>query len=292
MFLSTKKQAISKHTYKNYVTLKNHLKNYEIYHKTKLMFSDIGLEFNDKFVNYCINHSQIKNNTIVSLLRLLKSFMNWTFERDYHSNKNHKKIRLKEDDVELVALTGSELMRLYNLDLTQNTTLSKIRDTFCLSCFTGARFSDIANLKMTDIANDTWNLRTQKTRDILTIPLNDYALEIINRYKDSGTDFKVVSNQLSNKYLKELCKLAEITGITKRTHYQGSEKIEIIKPKYEFISTHTARRTFVTLSLEKGMRPEIVMSITGHKEYKTMKRYIKITSSAKQNEMKNVWKKI
>jgi len=60
---------------------------------------------------------------------------------------------------------------------------------------------------------------------------------------------------------------------------------------YELISTHTARRTFVTLSLEKGMRPEVVMEITGHKDYKTMKKHIKITSKVKHNEIKNVWKK-
>ena len=62
-------------------------------------------------------------------------------------------------------------------------------------------------------------------------------------------------------------------------------------PKWEFISTHTARRTFVTLSLEKGMRPEVLMTITGHKDNKTMKKYLKIVSKVKEREMNNIWRR-
>ena len=48
------------------------------------------------------------------------------------------------------------------------------------------------------------------------------------------------------------------------------------------------RRTFVTLSLEKGMRPETLMEITGHKDYKTFKKYIKISSNVKATEMNKI----
>ncbi|MBM2813808.1 MAG: hypothetical protein HW421_570 [Ignavibacteria bacterium] len=59
----------------------------------------------------------------------------------------------------------------------------------------------------------------------------------------------------------------------------------------ELITTQTARRTFVTLSLERGLRPETVMEITGHSDYKTFKKYIKITSNIKFVEMNKVWRK-
>lgn len=71
--------------------------------------------------------------------------------------------------------------------------------------------------------------------------------------------------------------------------YRGSERIENALPKHDIITTHTARRTFVPLSLEKGMRPETVMAITGHKDYKTFKKYIKITSKVKNVEMNQIW---
>lgn len=54
---------------------------------------------------------------------------------------------------------------------------------------------------------------------------------------------------------------------------------------------HMARRTFVTLSLEMGMRGEVTMEITGHKSYSTFRRYIKLASKEKEKEMKAVWNK-
>ena len=85
--------------------------------------------------------------------------------------------------------------------------------------------------------------------------------------------------------------MAEINESVIVTKYRGLEKVEFLEPKYNFISSHTARRTFVTLSLEKGMRPETVMSITGHKDYKTFKKYIKLTDKVKMNEMNQIWSK-
>ncbi len=60
-------------------------------------------------------------------------------------------------------------------------------------------------------------------------------------------------------------------------------------PKYELITTHTGRRTFVTLSLEKGVRPEVLMRITGHKDMRTMKKYIKLTEKVTKSEFLRAW---
>ena len=51
------------------------------------------------------------------------------------------------------------------------------------------------------------------------------------------------------------------------------------------------QRTFVTLALEKGFRPEAVMEMTGLKNYASFKRYIKITSKVKKEEMKRLWER-
>ena len=71
--------------------------------------------------------------------------------------------------------------------------------------------------------------------------------------------------------------------------YRGAVRIESIKPKYELVTSHMGRRTFVTLSLEKGMISEIVMKIIGHKDYKTFERYIEIINKVKHQEMMKAW---
>jgi integrase len=121
--------------------------------------------------------------------------------------------------------------------------------------------------------------------------LREEAQQIINKYLTKPHFLPVITNQRTNLYLKELSKLAGINDSTTVSRYKGAKRIEFTKPKYEFITTHCARRTFVTLSLEAGVRPELVMSVTGHKSYKTFKKYIKITDKVVENEFQRIWKR-
>jgi integrase len=92
-----------------------------------------------------------------------------------------------------------------------------------------------------------------------------------------------------NDYLKELCELAGIDDTVKTVKYKGSERIETTYKKFEVIGTHTARRTFVSLSLQKGMKPENIMAITGHTTYRMMQKYLKIDYGHLREEMDKVW---
>jgi integrase len=65
--------------------------------------------------------------------------------------------------------------------------------------------------------------------------------------------------------LKEIGEYIGLQDSIIKTQFRGANEIQNKKFKFELLTSHTARRTFVTLSLEKGMRPEMVMSITGHK---------------------------
>ena len=215
--------------------------------------------------------------------------MSWAFEMGYHQTTEYRRFKVWREETDIIYLSEEELMKLFEYDLKEGSSFEKVRDVFCFGCFTGQRFSDIAGFKFDNVKNGSWFVRTVKTKDPLEIPLNKYALEIIDKYKERGQNMPVMSNQKTNEYLKGICELVEINEPIINIKYRGSERIENAMPKYDFITTHTARRTFVTLSLEKGMRPETVMAITGHKDYKTFKKYIKITSKVKGVEMNQIW---
>ena len=140
------------------------------------------------------------------------------------------------------------------------------------------------------ILEDRIQLTTQKTKDRLTIPLLPQAREILNLHKDKYiTALPTISNQKTNEYLKELGKLAELTAPVTVIQYFGSKRDEQTYPKHEKLSTHIARKTFVTLALEKGMRPETIMKITGHKDFKAMKPYIKLVDQQVKDELFEAW---
>ena len=85
-----------------------------------------------------------------------------------------------------------------------------------------------------------------------------------------------IANQKLNGHLKELAQLAGIEAPTERVRYAGGQRRATTSPKYEFVTTHTARRTFVTLALKAGVRPEVVMRITGHKSLTALRRYVNV----------------
>ena len=60
--------------------------------------------------------------------------------------------------------------------------------------------------------------------------------------------------------------------------YKRNKKGQVVKPRYEMITTHTARRTGITnLYLTGKFDVYQMMAVSGHKEAKTFKEYIKLS---------------
>ena len=112
----------------------------------------------------------------------------------------------------------------------------------------------------------------------------------MEKYKDFHFEddkvLPVISNQKMNDYIKELAELAGINEPVHETYYVGAKRIDTVTPKYELLSTHAGRRTFICYALSIGIPIQIVMKWTGHSDYKSMKPYIDVINELKANEMK------
>jgi integrase len=283
---------LSLSTIKKYKTLANHLESFSKNKKVVLSFEKVNKKLFEDLSGFFRKELGHTTNTVNKYLKTLKTFINWSVDNGYtQANVVSTKFKMRDDPTEVIYLTWDELMSIYNLDLSENLTLAKVRDVFCFGCFTGQRFSDIANLKRTDLTMNSWILHQIKVKDTvqMEVPLNSFALEILNKYLENEKPLPVISNQKTNAYLKMVGEKAGIADLIKIVRYRGNERIEIIEPKYMHLGTHTARRTFITLSLERGMRPETVMGISGHSDYKSMKRYIAVTKKMKEAEMNVIW---
>ena len=157
----------------------------------------------------------------------------------------------------------------------------------CFCCFSSLRYSDVSELKKTDIYDGAIHIVTQKTNDKITIELNDYTKSILDKYKDIEGDYAlpVISNQKMNKYLKIVCKECNINEKLTNVYYKGNKRYEETKEKWELIGTHCGRRTFICNALMMGIAPNVVMKWTGHSDYKSMKPYIDIADEEKEKAM-------
>ncbi len=282
-----------------YKSLKKHLKNYQIKTKTNIRFDKIDYSFMHAFQNFLIGWEErhettgtiktLNNITIGKQLSTLKTFLGYAKRQGIKVNDGFKDFSIKKDKLEVIALTQEELDLLFNFNLSSNKRLDQVRDVFCFSCVTGFRFSDLQQLRREHIKEMEIRLTIKKTKEHSIVPLNSYSKAILEKYIDLASPIPMISNQKFNKYIKELCKLAGIDDPIEIIRYKGATKQSTIYRKYEVISAHTGRKTFATLSLEKGIPAETVMKITGHADYKSFQRYVKVTEERKRNEMQKAW---
>ncbi|MGS2764365.1 site-specific integrase [Sinomicrobium sp. M5D2P9] len=276
-----------------YGTAKNFIENFSIEKDYLLRFDTITIDFFENFRDYAFQEKKILVNYFAKIISILKTFMNWAHERGYHDNHDFKKFKTTEQEVEVIYLTMEELMTLYNHEY-ETKKLEHVRDTYCFSCFTGLRFSDVRQLRPSNIFEDHIKLNIQKTKTIdHIIPLNNYSKALLDKYKDTIYEpLPVISSQKFNEYIKKCCEKAEIDAPTTITRYIGQKRIDKTLPKHELITSHTARKTFVTNSLILGMKELVVRNITGHKKESSFKRYVKIAEDFKQKEMEDTWNKV
>ena len=275
-------------TFEKFAAVKNHLTNFRE-GLTFEFFDERGL--ND-YVGYLRDVKEMRNTTIGKQLSFLKWFLRWAFKKGVHQNNAYDsyKPKLKSTQKKIIFLTWDELNRLREFKIPSNKqALERVRDVFLFQCFTGLRYSDVFNLRRSDVKGDHIEVTTLKTSDSLIIELNNHSKAILDKYKDVAFEddkvLPVITNQKMNDYLKELAELAGIDEPVRQTYYRGNERIDEVTPKYALLGTHAGRRTFICNALALGIPPQVVMKWTGHSDYKAMKPYIDIADDIKANAM-------
>jgi len=180
-------------------------------------------------------------------------------------------------DYKLKKITGNrEFLSLQELKILENllkTELSSrhrnVLKYFLFACYTGLRYQDIKDLRYGNIDQDMIILNMHKTKERVSVPLITKAKKFLGEGFPEQRIFRVNTNQVTNRYLKEL---VQLTPIKKK------------------ISFHCARHTFATVGIELGIPIEYISSILGHKDLKTTQIYTKILDY-KKIEMMKKWEK-
>lgn len=168
---------------------------------------------------------------------------------------------IKKNSVNKIHLTTDEIDKLI-----KNGPLDITKRAFIFSCMTGLRISDLATLTWGGIRrtgeNPCIEKRQQKTKEVVTIPLHQSALSLIEDGKLHSISEPVFPG------LKPSCvpliKWAAESGIQKH------------------VGWHTARHTFAVLSLEGGADIYTVSKLLGHANLVTTQAYAKATTGMKR----------
>ena len=146
----------------------------------------------------------------------------------------------------------------------------KVLKYFLFTCYTGLRYQDLKDLRFSNIVEidgkASIRLFMHKTKDEVIFNLPAQACRLLpERFVDNQRVFNVNSDQVTNRYIKELMIPA---GINKS------------------ISMHCARHTFATLAASAGIPPATVQKILGHRQLSTTMIYYHIVDHVKSEAIK------
>lgn len=325
-FLKPSSEPYDPDTIKVWVVTRNVFKNFKEYYEplsgTILVWDNLDKAVMDAFIGYMENYGYLKksiNKYIITFKALIK------YASKYHNlHDNTKCLGLISKRAEIAGcattktyLNDDELQALYEMQLEPGSLKDKVRDLFLVGCYTCQRVSDFARFKPSNFSTTARGTKVvrivqEKTGNTCVIPvLNDNLNRILDKYNYQLPDLGPNADVLINRYLKDILrdlseavpslkepvktiltlreKTAEKAG--KMTFEHDSEG-NVIKPKYETASCHTARRSGIT-NLHKThlFSTAQLMSISGHTTEKNYYLYISQSSDELADEIAGIMRK-
>lgn len=281
--------SISKSTKDRYDYNKRLLQDFQDYYKLKLRLGNFNDKIYNKFLKYCIEIKDHSANTVHRNVGLLKTFLYWALSKKYTYNNNFinfkKPPKFRTDEI---ALNYQQVEEIYLYDFSKNKRLERVRDLFVFGCVTGMRFGNYSRISKQDIQGDFIRVVDLKSKSKkLSIPLNSISKAILEKYNYILPN---ISNQKMNEFIKEVFKEMKFTEDIKKTMKYGNELVDKKSEFWERISSHTARRSFITIMKNNKVPDKVIMSYTGHTSLEVFNNYYRPSEEDKVNYMNEVFK--
>lgn len=289
-------------TLKVYNSLKTMFELFEKDQKQNFVIEDINTELSNKWEKFLYTETKEKKKSSKSNLgkynKHFKVCIKWKVQQiedeNYELERKDKELIFTDRQIKRILngleafkyvtskstqvyLSQKELQNLYNLkNLAPHHEIT--RDVFLVGCYTALRYSDYSRVGPEHIKTFGNKKRIQiqqlKTNQKVTIPIRQELDVILEKY-----NYKVPKTyeQKVNKYIKEVCRIAEINSPIEVSTNSGGLTITKTLHKWQKVTTHTARRTGATLLYLDGHSAKDIMAITGHKTLSSFEKYLRIS---------------
>jgi len=259
-------------TKKNGKTLANWMAKYNDGRIPELM--QLDRHFLRGFMEYA--RDKVSPNTLVLFSSILKAVMNdfKTDEYDLPCDNFSGNLRARKSKSDAVYLTEKEVERLMKVR-TMNEREEYVKKIFGIGCLTGMRFSDAVRMNDSYLQGEELVYTSQKTRITARIPAGERLRELLSK---PDIDMQLYEFE---KRIKDLCRRCRITDDV--TIYQKGG--EITRQKCDFVTAHTARRSFATNLALRNVPLQTIRDLAGHTNIAMTEHYIKARTTIGSENM-------
>lgn len=215
----------------------------------------------------------------------VKLIVGYNFEDYYKQELDKLEQFLKKEKIEFKRkfLIKGLRDRINGLELT--------RDRILLQISTGLRVGDLFTIQPHNVGKEVITISPEKTRQTkkknqTNIKLFPLAKKVLAKYHNDTTKkpFKV-ADQNYNKSIKDLLEIVGIDSIVEVLEFEGFEAKKVNKKKFEVMTSHNFRDTFITTAIRKNVPISIILEWTNQSSYEVMKKYINLTKKDLQHHV-------
>lgn len=243
-------------------------------YNANLQFSEMDVHFLDEFEKWLKVKEKNSVDTISKKMRCIRNYLNRARRANIILTNPFDQFKIKKGKGRIIYLEEKEVKQmivLYNREYCPRQ-MKKILKYFLFSCVTGLRLSDVKRIRREDIINDTIYIIPKKKintdHEMVSIPLCSMAKTILDdvaRFRVSGRIFDCYTDQVTNRYLKDVAKLLKIRKI---------------------ITYHVSRHTFATLFLEKTNDLATLQKLMGHHSIAQTMVYAHVSETKKREQIR------
>ncbi len=277
-------------TIKDYRNIKTKLGQYEMNTKKQLLFTNYNLSaFEESLmvINNIAKENQIKNdepitgytcNYMSKISKDIISILNKADDYGFTVMFNTRGKKLKETRAKSSAyFTEDDLEKIINANVEHSSTLQSAKDYIIISSLTALRLEDMLNLntiKVQHYGNDdngfkginTLISKVSKPFESVRVVIPVFK-PVFDVYVKNGHQFPKFPKNVS-QYIKRLCEFLEINEPTEESilYYGDVKSTRVDKPKFQLMSAHKCRNSFVTNLKHLGLPRVISEGITHPKK--------------------------
>lgn len=248
-----------------YKTTLRYLKDF----RSTLHFHELTPLFVKQFHSYLLTEKKVSPVGTSNRHKCIKVIIREAVINDIIPKSPYLGFQTPRTESRTMFLTLDEIRKIEEAVIPEHrSALTKIKDVFLFSCYTGIRFSDVAGLKRANIAGTSIEFIMEKTGKFISIPLIGKAKAIIEKYDEGqAVLFPCISNQKTNKGLKDV---AELAGVNPN------------------ITFHVSRHSFASGLVAKDVQLNVIRDLLGHSSVKQTEVYAKNDKTGIENAMRKL----
>jgi len=239
------------------------------------------------FISFCQGRG-LKASTIDTMCGQLRSILNWAVKYNATVSPSYGDFCVPKARIQEIALTADEVSRIAYFDVDRfyadrrkdyRETMRRVRDMFVLSCNLFQRHSDMVRIEKSCFDRNIFRITQQKTGNQAVVDINKYAVDakttyrILERYDYEAPYKASIGNY--NFYLHQLMKDIGLDDPVRIEERVDGKLVTENVPKWRLITSHTARRTAITVNVLRGHNIHGVKRCSGHTDLRVFDNYVR-----------------